>query len=498
MTVINRAITGLMMDEPLIFERSRKGRSAYSLPPEPACTGEAVDALPERFRRGVEPALPEVSELDVIRHFTRLSQWNYGIDTGMYPLGSCTMKYNPRVNEVTSRLSGFTNAHPYLPDSRIQGALELMYELENYLGEISGLDAVTLQPAAGAHGEFTGIRVIRRALLERDGNPRKSMLIPDSAHGTNPATCTLNGYDTIQIVGGSDGLVSTEAVREKMTEDVAGIMITNPNTLGLFEENLAEIAKVVHEKGGYVYCDGANLNAILGQTRPGDLGVDVMHYNLHKTFSTPHGGGGPGSGPVGVTAELQPYLPVPRIIKDDSGFHLSFNEPLSIGRVKAFYGNFGMLVRAYTYIREHGPEGLKEISDMAVLNANYVLARLRGHFHVAHDRHCMHECIVTDKKALPKGVKTMDIAKRLMDYGFHPPTVYFPLCVQGALMIEPTESESKQSIDEFVESMISISQEIEESPDTVLNAPSKTKVTRMDEATAARKPVLRWSPDTQE
>jgi len=498
MTVMNRAISGLVMEEPLIFERSRPGRSAFSLPPEPECAQEAVDNLPDRFLRKTAPLLPEVSELDAVRHFTRLSQWNYGIDTGMYPLGSCTMKYNPRVNELTSRLSGFTDAHPYLPEGRLQGALELMYELERYLGEICGLDAVTLQPAAGAHGEFTGIRVIRRALIERDGNPRKAMLIPDSAHGTNPATCTLNGYDTIQINGGPDGLVSVEAVREHMTEDVAGIMITNPNTLGLFEENMLEIAKVVHDKGGYVYCDGANLNAILGQTRPGDLGVDVMHYNLHKTFSTPHGGGGPGSGPVGVCKELEPFLPVPRIEKNNGRFSISYDRDLSVGRVKAFFGNFGMLVRAYTYIREHGAPGLKEISDMAVLNANYILARLKGHFHVAHDRHCMHECIVTDKKALPKGVKTMDIAKRLMDYGFHPPTVYFPLCVQGALMIEPTESESKQSIDEFVESMISIAEEVEEAPEQILDAPFKTKVTRMDEATAARKPVLRWSPSEQE
>lgn len=495
MSIYNRAISGLVMEEPLIFERSRPGRQGFSLPAEPSCADEAVSALPTRFIRETPALLPEVSELDVVRHFTRLSQWNYGIDTGMYPLGSCTMKYNPRVNELTSRLFGFAEAHPYLPNSHIQGALELMYELENYLAEISGLDAVTLQPAAGAHGEFTGIRVMRRALIERDGSPRKYMLIPDSAHGTNPATCTLNGYDTIQIKGGENGLVSAESVREKMTEEVAGIMITNPNTLGLFEEELKEICNIVHEKGGYVYCDGANLNAILGQTRPGDLGVDVMHYNLHKTFSTPHGGGGPGSGPVGVCKELKPFLPIPRIIKEGNTFSLSLNEPLTVGRVKAFYGNFGMLVRAYTYIREHGPEGLKEISDMAVLNANYIMARLRGHYHVAHDRFCMHECIVTDKDALPFGVKTMDIAKRLMDYGFHPPTVYFPLCVQGALMIEPTESESKQSIDEFVESMIAISKEISESPEVVITAPNKTKVSRMDEATAARKPVLRWSPE---
>ena len=372
--------------------------------------------------------------------------------------------YNPRVNELTSRLAGFAQAHPYLPVQNIQGALRLMYELQNYLGEICGLDAVTLQPAAGAHGEFTGIRVIRRALIERDGSPRKAMLIPDSAHGTNPATCTLNGYDTIRVKGNASGVVPAESVRELMTEDVAGIMITNPNTLGLFEENMIEIAEAVHAKGGYVYCDGANLNAILGQTRPGDLGVDVMHYNLHKTFSTPHGGGGQGSGPVGVVSELEPYLPIPRVIRTESGYDLDYDQSLSIGRVKAFFGNFGMLVRAYTYIREHGPDGLKAISDMAVLNANYVLSRLRGHYHVAHDRHCMHECIVTDKDALPQGVKTMDIAKRLMDYGFHPPTVYFPLCVQGALMIEPTESESKQSIDEFVDSMISIASEIEETP----------------------------------
>ncbi|GMV38574.1 MAG: putative glycine dehydrogenase (decarboxylating) subunit 2 [Myxococcales bacterium] len=496
MGIYDRATTGLTLREAPIFERSREGRVGFSLPPEPSDAEAAVGAIPTRHRRGQRPALPEVSEVDVIRHFTRLSTQNYSIDLGLYPLGSCTMKYNPRVNEETVRLPGFAHLHPYLPHAWVQGALELMWELERHLAEISGMAAVSLQPAAGAHGEWTGVRVMRRFLIERDGAPRRKMLIPDTAHGTNPASCALNGYDVVQLPSNERGVVSPQVVLEAMDADTAGIMVTNPNTLGLFEENLGTIASIVHDKGGLVYNDGANLNSLLGRARPGDMGVDVMHFNLHKTFSTPHGGGGPGAGPVGVVGRLEPYLPTPRIERDDTSasWRLSFDRPLSVGRVKAFFGNFGMLVRAYTYIREYGPRGLRQVTEMAVANANYVLARLRGTYHVPYDRLCMHECVVSDKLLQPLGVKTMDVAKRLIDYGFHPPTVYFPLCVPGAMMIEPTESEPVAALDELVDALNAIAAEAAEAPDALHEAPTRTAVRRMDEARAARQPVLRWSP----
>lgn len=501
MNILDRATQGLVLNEPLIFERSVAGRSAFSLPAEPHDADAVVQTIPEKFRRQTRPLLPEVNEVELVRHFTRLSQWNYGIDTGTYPLGSCTMKHNPRINEAVARLDGFTLGHPYHPESWLQGALSLMCALETFLGEISGLPGVTLQPAAGAHGEFTGVRMIRQALLKRDGKPRSQMIVPDTAHGTNPATCAMNGYSVVHVASNANGIVDADSIAALMTEDVAGIMVTNPNTLGLFEQQLPTIAAIVHEKGGYVYGDGANLNSLLGRARPGDLGVDIMHFNLHKTFSTPHGGGGPGAGPVGVTLELERFLPVPRIRRTTANgsekFYLQTDLPDSIGRIKAFFGNFGMLVRAYAYIRELGANGLKQVTDMAVLNANYVLAGLRNTYHVPYDGLCMHECVVTDKHLHKTGVKTMDVAKRLIDYGFHPPTVYFPLCVAGALMIEPTETESKQSLDEFVAAMVAVAQEGMENPELLLTAPHRTKVSRMDEVRAARQMELRYHPKTE-
>ena len=498
MGIYGRATTGLVMAEPLIFERSRTGRVGYSLPNEPLEADEAFAAVPERFRRKRPAALPEVSEVEVTRHFTRLSQYNYGVDTGTYPLGSCTMKYNPRVNEETARLPGFSHIHPYLPEGWTQGALAMMLELEGYLAELSGMQAVSLQPAAGAHGEWTGVKMMRRHLIERDGTPRRKMLIPDTAHGTNPASCALNGYDVVQVPSGDRGIVTPESVAALMDEETAGIMVTNPNTLGLFEEGLGEVARIVHAKGGLVYNDGANLNSLLGHARPGDMGVDVMHFNLHKTFSTPHGGGGPGAGPVGVVQALERYLPVPRIEREQgvSGprYRLVFDRPSTIGRVKAYFGNFGMLVRAYTYIREYGPAGLRKVTDMAVLNANYLRVRLRGAYHVPFDRVCMHECVLTDKHLLKYGVKTMDVAKRLIDYGFHPPTVYFPLCVSGAIMVEPTETEPCSALDELADAMIEIAREAAEAPDVLHAAPTRTVIGRLDETRAARQPVLRWTP----
>ncbi len=482
--------SGMKFREPAIFERGSAGRIGHSLP-----TGAyaAIDELPEQFRRKTPPALPEVSELEAVRHFTRLSQWNYGIDLGMYPLGSCTMKFNPRVNEEMARLAGFAHLHPYMPTSMSQGALELMVGLEGLLSEISGMHAISLQPAAGAQGEFTGMRMIRQRLIERGETQRNRVLIPDTAHGTNPASCALNSFEVVSVKSGERGILTAADLREHLDDRVAALMMTNPNTLGLFEEDVAEIADLLHENGAYLYCDGANMNALLGRARPGDMGVDVMQFNLHKTFSTPHGGGGPGSGPIGVSKELEPLLPSPRIVREGEKWVVQYDNPRSIGQVKAFFGNFGMFVRAYTYIRELGSEGLKKISDMAVLNANYVRTRLTDSYHVPFNRPCLHECVITDKTQLKaSGIKTLDIAKRLIDYGYHPPTVYFPICIQGAIMIEPTESESLESLDEFVDSMIAIAEEAKDSPEVLKEAPSMPVVARMDETRAARNPQLRW------
>jgi glycine dehydrogenase subunit 2 len=480
--------TGLVMNEPLIFERSSEGKRGIDIPKSDVGDVRPEDVIPADLLRTDIEGFPEVSEVDVVRHFTRLSQWNYGFDTGFYPLGSCTMKYNPKVNEDIARLPGFARIHPYQPESLSQGALQLMYDLERYLAEISGMDAVTLQPAAGAQGELCGMLMIA-AYFVKTGTPRKKVIIPDTAHGTNPASVTLAGLKAVPVKTGHEGILAPDAVRAVMDENTAGIMITNPNTLGLFERNIKEIAGIVHEKGGFVYCDGANMNALLGIVRLGEMGVDVVHMNLHKTFSTPHGGGGPGSGPVGVKKELESFLPVPHIVKKEDDYSLDYNRLDSIGRLRAFYGNFGVLVRAYAYIRAMGPEGLKKAGEMAVLNANYLKEGLKGHYHLPYDQPCMHECVFSDKLQFEKGFNTLDIAKRLMDYGFHPPTVYFPLVVHDAIMIEPTESEDKAGLDRFIDAMKRIAKEV---PELVKGAPHKTRVGRLDEAKAARKPVLRW------
>lgn len=488
----SQAHAGLHFNEALIFEKSRSGRKGYSL-----FMSEIPDIkidFEEHLLRKQNSLLPEVSELDVVRHFTRLSQWNFSIDSGFYPLGSCTMKYNPKVNEEVARFSGFAKSHPFQDETTIQGNLKLMFKLEGFLAEISGMDFVTLQPAAGAHGEFTGLAMIR-AYHQSQGNPRSKVLIPDTAHGTNPASCTLCGYQVVTIKSNERGILDPEQVRELMDEETAAIMITNPNTLGLFEENIAEICEIVHQKGGLVYCDGANTNAIVGTCRVGDMGVDVLHFNLHKTFTTPHGGGGPGSGPVGIKKILEPFLPYPVIEKNGESFHFNYERPQSIGRVKAFYGNFGMLVRAFTYISDMGAEGLKKISQMAVLNANYVKKKLADYYHLPFSQTCMHECVFSDKKQSVFGIKTMDIAKRLMDYGFHPPTVYFPLIVAGALMIEPTETESKDTIDQFIEAMIEIAKECQENPELVKTAPHLSHVKRIDEVKAVKEPILTWKSE---
>jgi glycine dehydrogenase subunit 2 len=488
---IAKASTHVNQNEGLIFDKSSPGKKAYSLAPLDVPEADAAELLGNMLREN--PAeLPEVSEIEIIRHFTRLSTWNYGVDTGLYPLGSCTMKYNPRVNESVARLWELAEAHPYAPESRSQGALRIMQELSDYLIEICGMDAITLQPAAGAHGELTGILLIR-AYLQTRGDPRKIILIPDSAHGTNPATAAIAGYRVENLKSNSQGMVDLGALQAQVNEDVAALMLTNPNTLGVFETQIREIAEILHSKGALLYMDGANMNALVGKTRPGDNGVDVMHLNLHKTFSTPHGGGGPGAGPVVCKKILEPYLPVPVLeTAPDGKLRLNYDRPESIGRVRAFYGNFGMVVRALAYIMANGPDGLRQTTEDAVLGANYIRKKLEGYYDLPYKNASMHEVVFSDRLQLAKGVRTGDIAKRLIDYGFHPYTVSFPLIVPGALMIEPTESESKEEIDQFVEAMRNIAEECQKAPETVLQAPHSTRISRLDEVTAARKPVLRW------
>jgi glycine dehydrogenase subunit 2 len=476
--------TGLVLNEPLLWEKGGKGRCGFSVP------RRDVEPSPiEEDLVGPVPDFPELSEVDVVRHYTRLSQWNYGVDTGMYPLGSCTMKYNPKVNEKFAALPGFTGAHPFLPPSMVQGALKLMYDLERFLSEITGMDATTLQPAAGAQGELTGTMIIF-AFLRSRGDHRSKFLIPDTAHGTNPASVSLCGFSPIPVKSNKDGILSVEEVAEVMDEDVAGILVTNPNTLGFFEENIREISEIVHGKGGLVYCDGANMNAVMGIVEMGKIGVDVMHLNLHKTFSTPHGGGGPGSGPVCVKKHLEPFLPVPRVVQEEGTYRLSYDYPRSIGKVHAFYGNFGVMIKAYSYILSMGPDNLRKASQLAVLNANYIKESLKAVFNLPYDRPCMHECVFSDKRQNVNKITTLDIAKRLIDCGFHPPTIYFPLVVAGAIMVEPTESESKETLDAFIETCQAIAHEAEENPDLLHEAPKNAKVRRLDEVTAARQPCL--------
>ncbi|MFH0861960.1 MAG: aminomethyl-transferring glycine dehydrogenase subunit GcvPB [Candidatus Altiarchaeota archaeon] len=437
--------------------------------------------------------LPELGEVDVVRHYTNLSRLNFGLDTGFYPLGSCTMKYNPKVNEDVARLDGFSRIHPYQDESDVQGALKVMHGLEKALCEITGMDAFTLQPSAGAHGELAGVMVIRAYFTDRRQERRK-ILVPDSSHGTNPATAAYCGYEVITIKSKEDGNLDLDDLAANMSEDVAGLMLTNPNTLGLFDRNISRITEIVHAKGGLVYYDGANMNPIMGFARPGDMGYDLVHINLHKTFSTPHGGGGPGSGPVGVVKALAPYLPVPRVVEKGGKYSLSYDAPKSIGKVRAFHGSFGIIVRAYAYVMALGAEGLKDASAQAVLNANYLMSLLKGHYDLPFERVCMHEFVLSGRKqAYEYGVHTLDIGKRLLDYGFHAPTIYFPLIVEEAIMIEPTETENKATLDGFAEAMIEIADECRTAPDTVKAAPQKTPVKRLDNTLAARHPVLSWS-----
>jgi len=469
--------------EPLIFEISSPGRKAYTLPELDVPQSE----LPRGYVRD-DLSLPEVSELDFVRHYTHLSQMNYSIDTVFYPLGSCTMKYNPKVNERAAAIEGLTHVHPLQPEATVQGSLQLMYELQEMLAEISGFAAVSLQPAAGAHGEFAGVLIMRAYHESRGDSKRTKVLIPDSAHGTNPASTAMSGYTMIELPSDERGNVDLEALKRECDDTVVGLMLTNPNTLGLFEEQVLEVCETIHKCGGLVYGDGANLNAMMGIAKPGDLGMDVLHFNLHKTFTTPHGGGGPGCGPVGVTAELAPFLPGPIAAKDGDGYRQYVPEQ-SIGRMKAFFGNYGMFIRAYTYIRMMGADGLRAASENAVLNANYLKALVSPHYKLAVERTCMHEFVVHGDIA-GTDVIALDVSKRLIDYGHHPPTNYFPLIVHDALMIEPTETESKQTLDDFAEALVKIKQEAQEEPELLHDAPHITPVYRLDEATAARKPVL--------
>jgi glycine dehydrogenase subunit 2 len=484
------------MGQKLIFELSSKGRSGCDLPELDIPPKIIEELISEGSLREKELKLPEVSQVDVVRHFIALSILNHHVDKSFYPLGSCTMKYSPKINEDLARLSGFSSIHPYQPEETVQGALKLMYELGEYLKEIGGIDAVTLQPAAGAQGELTGL-LITRAYHTKNGNPRSKIIIPDSAHGTNPASVTITGYQVVQVKSNQKGLVDLEELKKVLDEEVACFMLTTPNTLGLFESQTEEISKAVHNAGALLYMDGANLNALLGIVRPGDMGFDIVHFNLHKTFSTPHGGGGPGAGPLGVKRLLEPFLPVPVIEKkiDEKGkdnYSFNYKRADSIGKMQGFYGNFGIMIRAYAFIRACGPEGLKKISENAVLNANYIMESLKDLYHLPYPGPCMHEFVLSGVKQKSKGVRTADIAKRILDYGLHAPTVYFPLIVSEALMIEPTESESRESCDEFIQVMKKIAQEVEENPELVKGAPYNTPVSRLDEVKATKNLDIRW------
>jgi glycine dehydrogenase subunit 2 len=502
-------------NEALLFEKSSPGKRAFRLPPLDVPVVDAASLL-GAARRDQGAELPELSEIEIIRHFTRLSTWNYSIDLGMYPLGSCTMKYNPRVNEYVARIEGLAEAHPYRPDSLAQGSLEVIDLLQRCLLEITGMDAITLQPAAGAHGELTGILLVR-AWHESQGNPRRKILIPDSAHGTNPASAAICGYAVETLKSNAEGGIDLEALTRQVDEETAALMLTNPSTIGVFESQIHKIADILHAKGALLYMDGANMNALVGKARPGDFGVDVMHLNLHKTFSTPHGGGGPGSGPVACKAFLEPFLPIPILVRNENGtkcapdpdfgtwegknldqprFPLgwSYDRPQSIGRVRAFYGNVGIFIRALAYILANGPDGLRQTTEDAVLNANYIRSQLEDLYELPYKTPSMHEVVFSDKRQAAKGVKTGDVAKRLIDYGFHPYTVSFPMIVPGAMMIEPTESESLEELDLFIAAMLAIAKEVEETPELVKTAPHSTRVSRLDEVTAARKPILRWRP----
>ena len=476
----------------LIFELSKPGRKAYRLPKLDVEEVKLDELIPSEYINEEELELPEVSEVDIIRHYTNLANKNYGVDTGFYPLGSCTMKYNPKINEDMAGLDGFRNIHPLQPEDTVQGALRLMYELDQALCEISGMDKMTLQPAAGAHGELTGLALIKAYHEHRGDTKRTKIIVPDSAHGTNPASAKVAGFDIIEIKSTEEGLVDIESLKAALSDEIAGLMLTNPNTLGLFEREIVEIAELVHDAGGLLYYDGANANAILGKVRPGDMGFDVVHFNLHKTFSTPHGGGGPGAGPVGVKKILLDYLPTPTVEKDGDRYYLNYDIPHSVGRMKDFYGHFSILVRAYTYILTMGKDGLNRVSDIAVLNANYLASKLKEYYNLAKDTIYKHEFVMAGLKSDLPEVTTLDVAKRLLDYGYHPPTIYFPLIVHEALMTEPTESESKETLDEFADILIKIAEEAKNNPELLKEAPHNTPVRRLDEARAARNPILKY------
>ncbi|HEY3375305.1 MAG TPA: aminomethyl-transferring glycine dehydrogenase subunit GcvPB [Candidatus Aquicultor sp.] len=478
-----------------VFDISEQGKSAYSLPELDVPQRGVGELIPPHMLRSTAPRLPEVSEGEIARHYTNLSNMNYAVDTVFYPLGSCTMKYNPKVNEAAARLPGFAHIHPYQDEAQVQGALKLMYELGVWLAEIGGMNTVSLQPAAGAHGELTGMAMIR-AYHEHNGNPRSVVIIPDSAHGTNPATAHMLGYRVVQVPSDKQGGVDVNALKGLINEEVAAILLTNPNTLGLFDRNVKAINEMIHQVGALSYCDGANLNAILGKSRPGDMGFDVMHFNLHKTFSTPHGGGGPGSGPVGVKKTLEPFLPTPVVMHDTAvgAYYFDFNRPLSIGKIRAFYGNFAIMVRAYCYIKALGAEGLSRVSDFAVLNANYLKEKLKGTFELPYDVTCMHEFVLSAAQYRKKGIRARDIAKRMLDYKIYPPTINFPLIVDEALMIEPTETESIFSLESLIDALKSIASEAETDPSVVIGAPHTTTVSRLNETEAARHPKLKREP----
>ncbi len=478
-----------------IFEKSSAGRRGFVLPKLDVPEIPLEDIIPEHLRRDSLAGMPELSEPDIIRHYTSLSRLNFSVDSNYYPLGSCTMKYNPRVNELVSRFSGFTDLHPFTPEDDCQSALKVMYQLQVALAELTGLPAVTLQPAAGAHGELTGMLMIKAFFDERGEAHRTKVLVPDSAHGTNPASVAIAGLDVVQIPSNAKGLIDTKALEAVMDDKVAAIMLTNPNTLGLFEEQIINISEILHSGGGLVYNDGANFNALMGYAKASDMGIDVMHLNLHKTFSTPHGGGGPGSGPVAVAENLEPFLPVPRIIKEGERYRLDYDHPLSIGNLLAFYGNFNVMIKALCYIMMMGKDGLKKATQLAVLNANYLKERLKGTYHLPYDHLCKHEFVLSDKHQRTKKISNIDIAKRLIDYGFHPPTMSFPLIVHGALMIEPTETENIETLDAFIEALIKISDECKDNEELLIDAPHNAPLRRLDEVTAARKPKVRFGND---
>ncbi|MBN2790442.1 MAG: aminomethyl-transferring glycine dehydrogenase subunit GcvPB [Candidatus Delongbacteria bacterium] len=476
------------MEDKLIFEKSKTGRKAYTLP---KWNGEKAFDVPEKYCRSEKIGLPEESESEIIRHYINLSTKNHHVDKGFYPLGSCTMKYNPKINEKLSNLEGFTEIHPYQNEDSIQGVLEVYHELDSMLSEVSGMSKVSLQPVAGAHGEWTALKVIR-AYHESNGNPRKKVIIPDTAHGTNPASIIMAGYEVVQLDSTAEGLVDIDELREYFDEETAAFMITNPNTLGLFEKNIKEIADIVHSKGGLLYMDGANFNALLGIVKPGELGFDIMHFNLHKTFSTPHGGGGPGAGPIGVVEKLIPFLPVPDVSKENGKYKLNYNIPQTIGKVHSFYGNYLILVRAYIYMKVLGSNGLHRVSENAIINANYVKKMLDGYYDLPYKQHCMHEVVFSGENLAKYGIKTLDVAKRLLDFNMHAPTIYFPLLVHEAIMIEPTETEGKEVLDNFINIMKQIAKEAEENPEKLKMAPETTPVKRLNESLAAKNLNLKY------